>query len=205
MTNKLLRIPKFVARFYPRRIWYGPSQDFFLTFDDGPHPDITPKLLDLLREEEIKASFFWQGDQIEKYPEYLQIALEDGHTIGHHGYHHVSNKTLSFGKFQLNFEKSQALVPHGLYRPPKGVINKKQARYVLKSNQLVMWSYLSYDWDATFSVQDVIINFKKGLGKGDVTVFHENDKTRNRIFEIIPEVIHTVREKGLNFAPLPKK
>ena len=205
MANKIFRIPKFVTWFYPRRIWYGPSQDFYLTFDDGPHPEITPRLLDLLRKENVQASFFWRGDKVKEHPEFISIALDDGHTIGHHGFNHVSNKTLSFGQFQLNFEKSQALVPHGLYRPPHGIISNKQAKYVLKSNKLVMWSYLNYDWDDSYSVKQVVSNFKKGLGKGDVSVFHENDKTQNRIFEIIPEVINTVREKGLNFAPLPKK
>jgi peptidoglycan/xylan/chitin deacetylase (PgdA/CDA1 family) len=205
MSNRVLRIPKFVAWFYPRRIWYGPTPDFYLTFDDGPHPEITPKLLAYLREEQIQATFFWQGELIEKYPELLKEALGDGHTIGHHGYKHVSNKKLPNGKFQLNFEKSQALIPHGLYRPPKGDISSKQAKYVLKSNKIVMWSYLSYDWDDSFSCERVVENFKKGLGPADVAVFHENDKTKDRIFQIIPKVIHSVREKGLNFAALPKK
>lgn len=205
MDNKLLRIPKIATWFYPRRIWYGSDDNIYLTFDDGPHPEITPRLLDLLREEKIKVSFFWQGEKIKQHSDLLKIALEDGHTIGHHGFKHVSNKNLSFGKFQLNFEQSQAMVPHGLYRPPYGIMSRKQVEYVLKSNKIIMWNYLSYDWDQSFSVEQVLSHFKSKLRKGDISVFHENDKTTNRIFQIIPGVINIVREKGLNFAPLPKK
>lgn len=204
MNNRVLRIPKFVTWFYPRRVWFGPTSDFHLTFDDGPHPDITPQLLDYLRHEQIKVSFFWQGDLIKKHPELLQQAIKDGHTIGHHGYKHISNRKLSFEEFQNNFEKSKALVPHALYRPPKGEISTKQAKYVLRSNILVMWSYLSYDWDDQLSDQKITEQFKNGLKSREVAVFHENDKTKDRIFQIIQEVVGIVREKGLNFAPLPK-
>jgi len=194
-----------VTWFYPRRVWYGPTTDFYLTFDDGPHPDITPGLLDYLRSENIKATFFWNGENIQEYPELLKQAVDDGHTIGHHGFKHISNKQLKYGAFQSNFEKSQALVPHGLYRPVKGDINKKQAKYVQQSNVLVMWSYLSYDWDKSYPVQRIIKSFENGLGESDIAVFHENDKTKDRIMEIIPEVVGIVRDKGLNFAPLPHK
>lgn len=200
-----MRIPKFVTWFYPRRTWYGPEDHVYLTFDDGPHPEITPWILAYLEQENVKATFFWQGSNMEKYPELIEQAVIEGHTVGHHGYFHNANNALDFETFKKNYVRARDLSPHDLYRPPKGIISSKQAKYVMKRSELIMWSYLSYDWDHQLTVNRLLQNFEKGLGPREIAVFHENDKTTERIREIIPEVIRIVREKGLTFAPLPKK
>lgn len=200
-----MRIPKFVTWFYPRRTWYGPEDHVYLTFDDGPHPEITPWLLDFLARENIRVTFFWQGTNMESYPELVKQAEAAGHTIGHHGYFHKANNSLDFEAFVENYSKARALSPHDLYRPPKGIISSKQAKHVIKDSRLIMWSYLSYDWDQKLSVGKLLQNFEKGLSTGEIAVFHENEKTIERSREIIPEVIRIVREKGLTFAPLPKE
>lgn len=199
-----MRTPKFVTRFYPRRTWYGPNNFIYLTFDDGPHPIITPWLLDYLEKENIQVSFFWQGESMEQWPDLVRKAIEAGHTVGHHGFKHRRNNELSFEAFAENFKKSSELAPHKLYRPPHGVITNKQAKYVLDQSQLVMWSFLSYDWDHKLTTKQVINHFKKGLEPKEIAVFHENDKTRERLKEIIPEVVRIVRDKGFTFAALPK-
>lgn len=204
--NRLFRVPKFVAWFYPRRIWHFKNdKHVYLTFDDGPHSETTTWLLNLLNEHNIKASFFWLGSQVSEHGEFIQKALKDGHTIGHHGFNHVSPKKQTFAEFQEDFEKSKALVPHSLYRPPYGDIKKKQAKFALKQGKLVMWNWLGYDWDGDVDIRTILDKFSKEVTGGDIVVFHENDKSKERLKQIIPEIITIVRDKGLKFAALNDK
>jgi peptidoglycan/xylan/chitin deacetylase (PgdA/CDA1 family) len=205
VDSRLYRVPNFVSWFYPKRIWSIKNSDaVYLTFDDGPHPETTPWLLNLLKENEIKATFFFLGEQAEKYPELAIQVMEEGHSIGHHGYEHISPKKQSLSDFKLNLDKSQSIVSSNLYRPPYGEIKRSQAKYVLENGRLVMWNWMSYDWDDRLPVQQIIDRFKKDLNKGDIAVFHENEKSKQRLKEIIPEIIGIVRNKGLNFAALDK-
>lgn len=203
LDSRLYSVPNFVFWFYPKRIWNKRNTDaVYLTFDDGPHPETTPWLLDLLKEEGVKATFFFIGKQVEKYPELLIRVKEEGHSLGHHGYSHTSPKKQDLKEFKANFDKSKSLVASELYRPPHGEIKHNQAKYALTNGKLVMWSWMSYDWDCKLPVQSIITRFKKDVKKGDIAVFHENDKSKDRVKEIIPEIINIVRKKGLNFAAL---
>lgn len=202
---KLFKIPKIAAWIFPRRLWFGESQSVYLTFDDGPHPQITPWLLDELSRNNIKATFFWQGSQIEKYPELLKRAKKEGHSIGHHGYSHSSGKALNFEAFKSNFNTSNQLVDSKLFRPPYGDLKRDQARYAAENGEIVMWSWMSYDFDSTVSIDKIIQKAKTQIKSGDILVFHENQKTFHRIKEIIPAIIQVIRDKELNFARIEKK
>lgn len=206
LDSRLYRVPKIVFWFYPKRIWNIKNSDaVYLTFDDGPHPDTTPWLLKLFQENDVKATFFFLGKQVEKYPELVEQVRHEGHTIGHHGYEHVSPKKQTLNVFKSDFNISQSIVVSNLYRPPYGEIKSTQAKYALRNGALVMWSWMSYDWDEKLPVSQIIDRFKKDIVQGDITVFHENEKSKDRIKEIIPEIISIVREKGLNFAALENK
>lgn len=197
--NRLFRIPKYTAWFYPRRTWYGEGQNVYLTFDDGPHPEITPWLLDELKNNQIQATFFWLGSQVAKYPELLERAIEEGHSIGHHGHSHLNGKDLQFDDFKNNFDQSKVLINSQLFRPPYGKLKRKQAKYASENGQIIMWSWMSYDFDLNLSVAKILELAKREIRSKDILIFHENDKTRDRIKEIIPAVIQIVREKGLSF------
>jgi len=194
-----------VAWIFPRRIWFGTDNNVCLTFDDGPHPEITPWLLDELKANNIKATFFWNGVRIKSNPELYDRAINEGHIVGHHGYSHVSAKTLSFEEFKVNYDQSKSIVTSDFFRPPHGTLNQKQAKYALEIGELVMWSWMSYDFDPEVSVEHIIRIAKKQIQGRDVLVFHENEKTIQRIKEIIPSIIQIVRDKGLNFALIEKK
>ncbi|RYM35745.1 polysaccharide deacetylase family protein [Brumimicrobium glaciale] len=204
VNKRLHKIPKLVAWIFPRRIWFGTNGNVCLTFDDGPHPEITPWLLDELRSHNIKATFFWQGCNIEKYPEFLKRAIDEGHIVGHHGFNHQSGKELSFEEFKSNFEKSRMLVKSNLFRPPYGDLNRKQAKYALNKGEVVMWSWMSYDFDSTISSKEVLQKAKNQIQNRDILIFHENEKTIHRIKEIIPAIIQIIHNKGLNFALVEK-
>ncbi len=202
---RFFKIPKIVAWIFPRRIWFGPKDSVCLTFDDGPHPIITPWLLDELKKKNIKATFFWNGLQIEKHPELLTRAEKEGHVVGHHGYEHKSAKKYDFETFKQQFEQSRSMVNTHFYRPPYGDLNFKQARYALRQGEIVMWSWMSYDFDQNYSVHSILKKAKEQIQGGDVLVFHENDKTIHSIKEIIPSIIQIIRDKELNFAVVEKK
>lgn len=201
-SKRLFKIPSFVAWFFPRRVWFGTSDHVFLTFDDGPHPDITPWLLAFLKEEKMAATFFWNGEQIKKYPAFIQQAKEEGHLIGNHGQQHISPRKMTQAEFETDFNESQKLVPTKLYRPPYGEIKQRQAKYALQKGSLIMWSWMSYDFDSAVSNQQICDACKHGVKEKDILVFHENDKTSDRMKEILPTIVQVIRDKGLNFATL---
>ncbi|MEX2483014.1 MAG: polysaccharide deacetylase family protein [Brumimicrobium sp.] len=204
--NRLFRVPNMVAWFYPRRVWgFKKDKSIYLTFDDGPHPETTSWLLQILKENNIRSTFFWLGSQIEQNKGFVEKAIKDGHTIGHHGYDHISPKKQSFEDFKANFEKSKSLVPHKVYRPPYGDIKKTQAKYALQNGPLIMWNWLSYDWDKEVPVKLILRKFSTDVKGGDIIVFHENKKSKERLKQIIPEIITIVRDKGLKFASLNDK
>ena len=205
VSKRLHTIPKFVAWIFPRRIWFGSKGNVCLTFDDGPHPEITPWILDELKSNNIKATFFWQGREIEKYPELLKRANDEGHIVGHHGYDHISGKRLSSEEFKINFNKSKILVKSNLFRPPYGDLSQKQAKYALQKGDIIMWTWMSYDFDADCLIEEVLEKAKNQIQNRDILVFHENEKTIHRLKEIIPAIIQIIQDKGLNFALVEKK
>lgn len=203
VDSRLYRVPNVVSWFYPKRIWNKKNSDaVYLTFDDGPHPDTTPWLISVLEENNIKATFFFLGQQAEQFPELVTETKAAGHTVGHHGYEHTSPKKQSLSEFKSNFDQSQSILSSDLYRPPYGEIKSAQAKYALEKGKLIMWNWMSYDWDGRLPVKQIVARFKKDIKKGDIAVFHENEKSKQRLKEIIPEIIEIVRKKGLNFAAL---
>lgn len=194
------RIPKIAMWLFPHRIWIGTDKNVYLTFDDGPHPEITPWLLDELKKNKIHATFFWLGSQVEKYPDLLKRAREEGHVVGHHGYFHESGRKLIFQDFKKNFDQSKEMVKSELYRPPYGELKKRQAKYAIRNGEIVMWSWMSYDFDSTLTPQHILALAEKQIRNKDILVFHENEKTIHRIKEIIPQIIQIVHKKGLDFS-----
>lgn len=197
--KRFFKIPKIAAWIYPRRLWYGNKKCVYLTFDDGPHPEITPWILDELKRLEVPVTFFWTGENIQKYPLLFKRAVNEGHIVGHHGYQHVSGKKMSLEAFKENYNKSKDLVTSNLFRPPYGDLKRKQAAYALKNGRLVMWSWMSYDFDGSLSNKSLIKHVKKEVKGGAILVFHENDKTKERITQILAEVVEIIKLKNLKF------
>ncbi|MFA5575069.1 MAG: polysaccharide deacetylase family protein [Brumimicrobium sp.] len=194
--KRIYRVPKITAWIYPRRIWFGEKAKIYLTFDDGPHPEITPKLLDLLQNHNVKATFFWLGENMERYPELLERAKKEGHTIGFHGFEHLNNRKFSVDEFQENFNRGKDLVTHQLYRPPYGEIKRKFTRILALQNwKIVMWSLMPYDFDPALSTEVLVSVIKDELKEKDIVVLHENDKSKDKIFKATEIVIQLAKEK----------
>ena len=125
---KLFKIPQFVKWVYPKRIWGISTSDpiVFLTFDDGPIPEITPWILDFLLAKNIKATFFCVAENVLKYPEIYQRILDEGHSVGNHSFNHNNGYKTDYNSYITSFQKADSIIKSKLYRPPYGKMTRKQ-------------------------------------------------------------------------------
>lgn len=182
----------------PWVIWrYSTKNKVYITFDDGPFDDTTPWLLDYCAKENIPITFFWLGENSVKNPDYMAQAKKAGHKVGSHGYYHFSGFDKSKLEVKENIKKGLALVPDNLFRPPYGEITRGVAKEITKTTPVVLWSWLSYDWDDEVDEKTILNSLTKTLKGGDILVFHENKKSEKRIKKIFPEAVKIIRNKGL--------
>ena len=132
------------------------GKTLYLTFDDGPHPDITPRVLALLEQYNAKATFFCIGDRVKRYPEVYKAILEAGHTVGNHTQHHVKGSKISLERYLADVDLAAEYINSRLFRPPYGRMTSSQERAILvKGYQIVMWTILSADYNKNLSKDEV--------------------------------------------------
>lgn len=203
---KFFKTPSIVRKILFKRIW-GFSMDtneVYLTFDDGPHPDITPWVLDYLKEQNIKACFFCVGENVKRYPEIFQRILEEGHQVGNHTMYHDKSHKTSFASYKKSINEAAALIPSTLFRPPYGRLSSYRARKLSKEYQIILWSWLSYDFDDRVSISEILTNAQKNVRCGDILVVHDNYKFTARQKELLPKLIEVIKQKGLLFGKIPQ-
>lgn len=204
MKLRMFWIPSVLPWIFRGRTWNETSNDaVFLTFDDGPHVELTPWLLDFARKYQVKLNFFWLGKNVEQLPHLLEQAIHDGHRIANHGYTHLNSFNVNRAIYIQNMEKGQDFVPHQLFRPPYGRLSWRLAKKIKRTSKIIMWSFLSYDWDKNVSNDTILKTLKKKLKPGAILVFHESDKTQERFKELIPQVIEVIKARGLKMDLLP--
>jgi len=204
VRTKLFYVPRFVKWLYPQQVWrFESNNSVYLTFDDGPHPEITPRLLDILEQHDVKATFFLLGKNIEQYPE-LYDAIKQRHAIGNHGYEHLDGKITDTDVYLSNFRKGMRYQTINYFRPPYGRITQALARTIGRESRLAMWSWLSYDYDAQCPNALIQKNLDKHIRPGDIMVYHENDQTIQRFESLVIQAIETIKKKGYSFAEFPK-
>jgi peptidoglycan/xylan/chitin deacetylase (PgdA/CDA1 family) len=201
---KLFKPPRFAKWIFPRYTWRFSVYDhsIFLTFDDGPHPDITPFVLDLLKSYEWKATFFCVGENIQKYPEITKRILSEGHRIGNHTQKHshayrVSSKSYlnSFHAFESNYQTT-------IFRPPYGRLKPSLAKQIAKTHQIILWSWLSYDYDLDVS-NATILQQARAVKPGNIIVLHDNPKIVQRQKQLLPALFEMWKNEGLFSKTIP--
>jgi peptidoglycan/xylan/chitin deacetylase (PgdA/CDA1 family) len=187
-----------------RRTWRMERAEnaVYLTFDDGPIPDVTPWVLDQLKEAGVKATFFCVGDNVQKHPEIYQRLLSEGHAVGNHTMKHEKGTKVSFTRYLNSVEDTSRIMESKLFRPPYGRMTWKQSRALRREYKIVMWSWLSYDFDPKVSVSKIIEKARNEIRSGDIVVFHDNVKSFERLKVILPEVLNDLRNKGLTSLPI---
>jgi len=197
----LPKSPKIIKALYSQLTWEIPNtkNKIYLTFDDGPTPEITDWTLDILKQFNIKATFFCLGQNVENYPKIYQRILDEDHAIGNHSYTHLSGWKTKDEDYFKDFEKSQSLINSTLLRPPYGRITKSQAKHLKKQYNIIMWSVLSGDFDEKISPEKCLENVIKHTKSGSIIVFHDSEKASKNLKYALPKAIENLMERGFVF------
>lgn len=191
--------------------WYYPKVTFnrsraerkvYLTFDDGPIPEITPFILDTLSQHDIKATFFCVGHNIEKNEEIFDRILAEGHQVGNHTYNHLRGWDTADDVYMDNVAKCERLTGTGLFRPPYGRAKRTQLNALHEQFEVVFWDVLSGDFDARISPERCYQNVIRNVKNGSIIVFHDNVKAIPRIEYSLPKAIAYLKKQGYDFGIL---
>ena len=199
----VFKTPYLIKKILFKRLWGFSSSlnKVYLTFDDGPHPDITPWILDLLSNENIKATFFCVGENVRKYPAIYDRILKDGHAVGNHTMNHNNASNTQKKEYFDSIKKASAYIESNLFRPPYGRLPITWENELLKKYKIVMWSWLSYDFDMNQSISKILKKAKK-INSGDILVLHDNPKILEKQKELLPELIRFIKERKITFEVL---
>lgn len=206
-----VKTPSFIRKLFPNYIWKIPNSnnEIFLTFDDGPIPNVTEWVLTILKEENIKATFFCIGDNIKKHPEIFQRIISEGHSVGNHTFNHLNGWKTKNEKYLKNINlyeiehQKNTLKNNKLFRPPYGKIKPSQAVFLRKKGyKIIMWDILSYDFDKNTSHEKCLKNVINNISCGSIIVFHDSLKAEQNIKFALPKAIQILKEKGFNFSTI---
>ena len=192
--------PGFIAAcLYPEAIFRIKTTEklLCLTFDDGPNPDSTPQLLEVLDEFNIKAVFFCDGRAAEKYPHLIHQITSKGHVIGNHGYNHLNGWKTSTEKYTADIGKAAATTSCSLFRPPYGRLRFWQYRKLKKNYKIVFWDLMPYDFEASFVYEKSLQILKRKIRPGSVIVLHDNPNSA--AIKILVEFLAFAVDEGYNF------
>ncbi len=210
-------VPSTIQWLIPSCTWrkVGQEKVIYLTFDDGPHPEITAWVIDELKKHQIKATFFCVGDNLKKHPETAKQLLTEGHQIGNHTMHHIKgwkHKNIDYLKDiedcdteirkiheQMNDEKAQPR----LFRPPYGQIKPSQIKLLReKGYEIIQWSNLSCDYDKHLNCEKSLSALVKNAKPGSIVVFHDSEKAENQLKQILPSYLEAMLAEGFTFETL---
>ncbi|MBI2257423.1 MAG: polysaccharide deacetylase family protein [Flavobacteriia bacterium] len=197
---KWYRIPLLVRFFYFNRIWRLSSENntVYLTFDDGPNPEITPFVLDFLKSEKIKATFFCVAENVIKYPEIYSRIIDEGHQVGNHTYRHENSFKVQKSRYLNSIKNASAYIHSTLFRPPYGKLSWSIARILKKKYSIIMWTWLSYDYRNDVSIEE-ILSKSKLIQAGDILVLHDNQKIAEKQKNLLPKLIYLLKERNFCF------
>lgn len=214
MKPYLVKMPKFVQWLFPKRIWaFSSNTDtVYLTFDDGPIPEVTPWVLSELKKHNAHATFFCIGDNINKYPSIFQQIIAEGHSVGNHTYHHINGSKTEASAYVQNVLKAEETIQSNLpnsqksnmlFRPPYGKLTSKQAKLLQQQGyKIIMWDVLSADFDTRISEEKCLQNVIKNIRPGSILIFHDSLKAEKNLRYALPKVLEFLAEKKWNCKPI---
>lgn len=196
--------PKFLQQIFPDLVWRieTSNKEIYLSFDDGPIPEVTPWILEQLEQFHAKASFFCVGQNIERHPEIFAQIIRAGHTVGSHSFNHLSGWGTDNLEYILNVRKGARACGSNLYRPPYGRLKPSQTRILKHHYKIIMWDVLSGDFDPDLSAEACYQNVIRNTLPGSIVVFHDSIKSKTKLKFVLPKVLEYFSEKGYNFKAL---
>lgn len=203
------RPPKWFRWLFPGAIFRLPSDTkpgkVYLTFDDGPIPEVTPWVLDELDKFGVKATFFMVGQNVERYPYLLQEVISRGHVVGNHTLHHIKGFGISVKDYMIDCDHGARLTETSLLRPPHGWLTPAQFKAARKKYEIIMYDLVTRDYSRKLKAQEVVENVKKLTRNGSIIVFHDSLKSYPRLREALPESLSWLKEQGYEFGLLKGK
>ena len=195
------RAPKIYRNLYRGSHWRFNTDEkvVFLTFDDGPIPEVTTWVLDLLDKYYIKATFFCVGDNVKKHPEIYQDIQNRGHQTGNHTFHHIQGLKTETQPYLKDVEEAGEVIDSKLFRPPYGHMRFSQFKALQKRYKVVMWDVVTRDYSHLMTAEQVFEVVKKYTRNGSVIVFHDSLKSGDRMKESLPKSIEWLIEQGYSF------
>jgi len=191
--------PSLIRNLFPGTIWRVKTNEkvLFITFDDGPVPEVTPWVIDCLKKYKAVATFFCVGDNVRKYPEIFKSLTDNEMAVGNHSFSHKKTKRFHKIEFFKDVDKSMEFVKSAIFRPPHGRINPWWLPELKRRfDKIVMWDILSLDYDKNVSAEDVVNNVITNIRPGSVIVFHDSLKSWDRMRYALPKVLEFAIENG---------
>jgi peptidoglycan/xylan/chitin deacetylase (PgdA/CDA1 family) len=195
----------FIKKIFSNYVWEIPNNEnkVFITFDDGPTPEITEWTLEQLKKYNAKATFFCIGNNIKKHPEIFEKVFADGHSIGNHTFNHLKGWKTATKKYSNNVLLCQSEIANhtsqitNLFRPPYGKIKPSQSKKLRALGyKIIMWDIISYDFDAETSTEKCLNNVLKNIKSGSIIVFHDSLKAERNLKYVLPKTLEFLEEKG---------
>ncbi len=175
------------------------GKSIYITFDDGPIPEVTPLVLDILTEYEAKATFFCVGNNVSKYPDVFRRIVNDGHSVGNHTFSHLNGFKSDTGEYLEDIEKCNSLINSNLFRPPHGRMKITQYKAVKDKYRIIMWSVLTGDYNKKLSKEEVLNNALKYTKEGSIIVFHDSLKAAESMLYALPAMLKHFSQRGYQF------
>lgn len=191
---------------FPEAVWRikdNRGKTVYLTFDDGPNPNVTPWVLDVLDRYGVKATFFMVGDNVRRHPGLLEEVKRRGHSFGNHTYHHLQGMKTSARRYLHDVSLARELIDSPLFRPPHGLMRWKQARILKQHFNIVMYDLVTRDYSRRISPEHVVANVMRYARNGSIIVFHDSDKGSKNLRKALPEAIEWLIAEGYGFRALP--
>jgi peptidoglycan/xylan/chitin deacetylase (PgdA/CDA1 family) len=192
-------IPRMVTWLFPNRVWQIPTaqKEIFLSFDDGPHPRITPMVLDMLASHGAKASFFCIGDRVKRFPDIYQRIVDEGHAVGNHTFHHLNGWKTNDADYLTNITEAALCIDSRLFRPPYGRIKGSQARAIVaKGFKTIMWTVLSGDYDGKLNPAQCANRVLENIEPGFIFLFHDAEKAEKNMLFALEKLLEASKLQG---------
>lgn len=206
MANWIAQPPLFYRMLFPEASWRIPRRGrkvVYLTFDDGPIPEVTPWVLDLLDRHKIKATFFMVGDNVRRNRDVFEEVRRRGHSYGNHTMHHLQGIKECAVKYLRDITEADSFIDSTLFRPPHGIIYPRQARLIRSHYNIVMYDLVTRDYSKRLTGEQVLDNVKRYTRNGSIIVFHDSLRAEKNLRYALPRAIEWLKEQGYEFLPLP--
>ncbi len=203
-----VKTPKWLQYLYPNRLWEmdGAKKEIYLTFDDGPHEEITGFVLDELKKYNAEATFFCIGNNVIKQPEVYERIIAEGHAVGNHTQQHLNGYKTNDKAYVQDILEASKSIKSNLFRPPYGRIKAFQAKAITSVNRpyrIVMWTLLSGDFDKSITPKRCLENVVFKISNGSIIVFHDSEKAAEKLMYALPKILKLFSDQGYRFKKLP--